>query len=105
VLRGRVRQRDCPGLALQALADYTAGMQYTLRNIPPELDSALRRRAKEEGRSLNEVALEALREGIGLGPQRLRRRDLSDLAGSWTPDAEFKKAIAEQDQIDEDLWK
>ena len=80
-------------------------MQYTLRNVPPEVDNALRRRAKEEGKSLNEVALAALTEGIGLGSQTLRRRDLSDLAGSWTPDAEFKKAIAAQDQVDEDLWK
>jgi plasmid stability protein len=80
-------------------------MQYTLRNVPVEVDNALRRRAKEEGKSLNEVALEALSEGVGLGPQKLRRRDLSDLAGTWTPDAEFKKAIAAQDQIDEDLWK
>jgi hypothetical protein len=80
-------------------------MQYTLRNVPQAVDEALRRRAREEGKSLNDVALEALCEGVGLGPQRLRRRDLSDLAGSWKPDAEFKKAIAAQDQIDEDLWK
>jgi hypothetical protein len=80
-------------------------MQYTLRNVPPAVDDALRRRAREEGKSLNDVALEALCAGVGLGPQRLRRRDLGDLAGSWKPDAEFKKAIAAQDQIDEDLWK
>jgi hypothetical protein len=80
-------------------------MQYTLRNVPGAVDEALRRRAQEQGKSLNEVAVEALAEGLGLGRQAPRRRDLSDLAGTWKPDAEFKRAMAEQDRIDEELWK
>ena len=43
-----------------------SAVQYTLRNIPPALDRALRRRAKQLDRSLNEVALEALARGVGV---------------------------------------
>ncbi len=80
-------------------------MQYTLRNIPQAVDAALRKRAGEEHKSLNDVVIETLREGIGLGAQKLRRRDLSDLAGTWKPDAKFKQALAAQDQVDRDLWE
>jgi hypothetical protein len=80
-------------------------MQYTLRDIPPALDSELRRRAKDEGKSLNSVAIEALIRGAGLGETALRLRDLSDIVGTWQEDREFDQAIAEQDQIDEHLWR
>jgi hypothetical protein len=80
-------------------------MQYTLRDIPPILDSELRRRAKDEGKSLNAVAIEALVRGAGLGETAIRLRDLSDIAGTWQEDREFDQAIAEQDRIDEHLWK
>ncbi len=32
-------------------------IQYTLRNIPPALDKALRKRAKITGKSLNQIVL------------------------------------------------
>lgn len=80
-------------------------MQYTLRDIPPTVDAELRRRAKAEGRSLNTVAIEALIRGAGLGETPVRQRDLGDIAGTWQEDPEFDQAIAEQDQIDERLWR
>jgi plasmid stability protein len=80
-------------------------MQYTIRSIPEALDAALRRRARDEGKSLNAVALEVLREGAGLAPDRPRRRQLGDLAGSWREDPEFDRAIADQRRIDKALWK
>ncbi|HVR95778.1 MAG TPA: hypothetical protein VMW27_04140 [Thermoanaerobaculia bacterium] len=69
------------------------------------MDSELRRRAKAEGKSLNTVAIEALIRGTGFGETPLRQRDLSDIAGAWQEDPEFDKAIADQDQIDEQLWQ
>ncbi len=80
-------------------------MQYTLRDIPPRLDSELRRRARHEGKSLNAVAIEALVRGAGLGGMPILYRDLGDIAGTWEEDPEFDRAIAEQDQVDEDLWR
>jgi hypothetical protein len=80
-------------------------MQYTLRDIPPPIDSELRRRAKVEGKSLNAIAVEALTRGVGLSESPVRMRDLGDIAGTWQEDPEFDRAIAEQDQIDERLWR
>jgi len=79
-------------------------MQYTIRNVPPPLDAALRRSAHEQGKSLNEVAIEALTRGAGLS-ERWPQRDLSDIAGSWRKDAAFDSALAAQDTIDEELWR
>jgi hypothetical protein len=79
--------------------------QYTIRSVPQHVDRALRRRAKESGKSLNQVALEALIEGSG---ERTRRYDdLDFLVGSLSR-AEAKaldREIAEQRSIDEKLWQ
>jgi hypothetical protein len=80
-------------------------MQYTIRNIPDVLDEILRRYAREQGKSLNEVTIEALVRGTGLGENRLRQRDLSGIAETWRKDPAFDRALAEQDRVDPDLWK
>ena len=84
---------------------YICCMQYSVRGIAPEIDAALRNRAQAEGKSLNAVALEVLAEGVGLGEAAVVRRDLSDVAGSWRRDARIEKALADQDEIDEALWR
>jgi hypothetical protein len=84
---------------------YNTCMQYTIRNIPDYLDAALRTSAREQGKSLNEVVVQALVRGAGLGDQRIKRRDLSDIVGTWVEDPAFDEAIAEQDTIDEEMWK
>ena len=78
-------------------------VQYTLRNVPPELDAALRERARRESRSLNEVALEALRRDVGLLGERPRKRDLSSFAGTWVEDPAVDDALADQRRVDERL--
>jgi hypothetical protein len=79
-------------------------MQYTLRNVPRSLDEALRRAARERGKSLNEVAIEALARGTGITQERSRQRDLADITGSWHEDDAFDNALAEQDKVDEEMW-
>lgn len=90
---------------MQAWRAYNACMQYTLRNIPSRLDEALRRRAREEGKSLNEVALETLLAGMGLAGESIKRRDLSDIARTWTEDPEIDQALEDQRRIDPELWR
>ncbi|MEK6609172.1 MAG: toxin-antitoxin system HicB family antitoxin [Myxococcota bacterium] len=80
-------------------------MQYTLRRISPALDRALRRHAREAGKSLNQIAVEALQRGLGLTEEPVRRRSLEGIRGTWIDDPEFDAAIRDQDQIDPDLWK
>ena len=76
-------------------------MQYTIRNIRDPLDAALRRSAREQGKSLNDVAIEALARGAGLSERRCRQRDLSDIARTWHKD----RALAEPHAIDAELWR
>lgn len=80
-------------------------MQYTLRGIPPAIDHALRARARAAGTSLNEAAVAALAEGAGVLGAPKRRRDLSDVAGTWKTDKGVESALAAQDHVDEDLWR
>jgi len=92
-------------LALSACSAYNMCMQYTIRNVPEYLDAALRVKAREQGKSLNEVTVEALARGFGLCDSRVRQRDMSDIAGSWKRDPAFDRAIAEQDTVDEEMWR
>lgn len=54
-------------------------MQYTIRNVPDDVDLALRRRARASGKSLNETVLVVLRTGLKIRGSRrnARRRDFS----------------------------
>lgn len=92
-------------LATNACTAYNMCMQYTIRNVPNYLDAALRVSAREQGKSLNEVAIETLARGFGLGQAQVRRRDLSDIAGSWRKDTAFERALAAQDTVDEEMWR
>ncbi len=92
-------------IASDACSDYIVCMQYTLRNVPANLDRALRRLARREGRSLNEVTLAALSRAVGADEEPIPYRQLRDLAGTWEHDPEFDAALEAQDRIDPDLWR
>lgn len=80
-------------------------MQYTIRGVPAAVDAALRQRARTAGKSLNEAAVDALIDGSGASGARRRRRDLGDIAGTWKPDRAVEAALADQDRVDDDLWR
>ena len=77
-------------------------MQYTIRNIPRDVDRALRKKAKAEGTSINQAALEALRAGVGLNGQNGRHKDLDAFFGSGALEDEVLKAIEEHDVVHPD---
>jgi plasmid stability protein len=79
--------------------------QYTIRNIPADVDRTLRLRAKQLGKSFNQVALEAL--VAGAGHDFRPKRDFSGVVGSLTAkEAErLDEEIRLQRQIDPDLWR
>lgn len=79
-------------------------MQYTIRGIPAMVDQALRERARATGKSLNQAAVDALAEGAGTTGVARRRRNLSDIAGTWKADKATETALADQDRVDEELW-
>lgn len=80
----------------------------TLRNIPPKLQDAIRKRADAEGLSLNRAVIRMLEEAAG---QRRTAKptlhhDLDHLAGTWS-DAEastFEASLAEQRKVDPEIW-
>jgi hypothetical protein len=79
--------------------------QFTIRGVPERIGARLRQVARQEGRSINAVAVEALARGIGLTEEEQVFTDLDDLAGTWVEDLGFDRALAEMDKVDEDLWK
>jgi hypothetical protein len=80
-------------------------LQYTLRQIPPALDEALRGKSRQEGKSLNQTAIEVLHSGLALNGNSIRHRDLDFMAGTWVENPPFDEAIHSQDHVDPRLWK
>ena len=91
-------------LDMPAQCAYIACMQYTLRNIPKEVDRALRQRASEAGCSLNQAALDTLGSALGLSDVVIVHRDLREFLGSWIEDSAVEHALQLQRQIDDGLW-
>ena len=86
-------------------ASIQISMQYTIRKIPRPVDAALRRRAKRDRKTLNQVAVEAMSEGLGSILESARRRSLSDLLGARSKDPDLEIALKAQRRIDPKLWR
>ncbi|HUX66727.1 MAG TPA: hypothetical protein VMV31_04490 [Terriglobales bacterium] len=75
--------------------------QYTVRDVPREVDRVLRQRAQQRRVSLNQLIVDELTAAT-LGQRR--RGDFSDLVGRWREDPELDAALQAQRRIDEGLW-
>lgn len=77
----------------------------TIRNLPPEIDSAIRLRAEKDGVSLNQAVIRLLSETIR-PPKNQTYHDLDHLFGIWTKEEadEFDAILAEQRQIEPTDW-
>ncbi|MGB2987277.1 MAG: hypothetical protein WBE26_15520 [Phycisphaerae bacterium] len=82
-----------------------AKRQYTIRSVPPDVDRVLREHARRRNKSLNEVALVALRRGAGLEAPEVVFDDLDDCIGTWQEDPDFDAALKRQDVVDRKLWR
>lgn len=78
--------------------------QYTIRNVPPRVHRALRKKAAERGVSLNTLLVQALEAEAGERGEARTYDDLDDLFGSWVHDKAVDRALAEQRQIDPKDW-
>jgi hypothetical protein len=80
-----------------------ASLQYTIRSVPPKVDQALRKRARATGKSLNEVALEALAKGSGATTEAAFD-DLEWFIGGRSLDAKsFDAAVSWLDEAPKDI--
>jgi hypothetical protein len=78
-------------------------MQYTIRNVPAALDKALKAKAKQLGKSVNDIALEALARSLGAP---IRHRSLRGMPGSWslTEARALDRFLQAHRKIDAELW-
>lgn len=80
--------------------------QITIRHLDPAAEGAIREMARKQGISLSEATTRLLRKALGLEAGD-KRRDLSDLAGTWSADdvGEFERAQDDLRGIDDEVWR
>lgn len=79
----------------------------SIRGVSPELAKALEAERRRAGVSLNQTVLALLQRALGISRGEPPTNGLERHAGGWSARdlAEFEKATACFEQIDEDLWK
>jgi len=82
----------------------------TIRGVEPEVAEKLKSTAIEQGKSINQLTLEIVKDGLGLGKGKKHLReydDLDHLFGSWSDDEfrEIHAKIAQERKTDPELWK
>ncbi len=80
-------------------------IQYTIRDVPAEVDRRLRDSARHMNRSLNQTLVDLLARAAGAAETTTTYQDLDSFFGSWTADAKVDQALAEQRKIDKKLWR
>ena len=82
----------------------------TVRGIDPKTAEALRIAAKKKGKSINQIAIESIKESLGISKAANYTRtydDLDSLFGKWSQE-EFERIqqkIDDERVIDEELWQ
>jgi hypothetical protein len=82
----------------------------TLRGVDSDLAEKLKSTAKDQGKSINQLAIDLIKESLGLTKGKKFSRthtDLDHLFGKWS-DEEFNtisKLIDNERRIDPELWK
>jgi len=81
----------------------------TLRGLDDSLMQTLKEMAKQQGVSLNALAVRLIREASGFDKKKRSAtyHDLDSLAGTWTVEDEqqFYAATADFEKIDQELWR
>jgi hypothetical protein len=81
----------------------------TLRGIDETMAQALKEMARNQGISLNALALRLIREAAGIDKKKrtLLHHDLDKLAGTWSAEDEitFQTATRSLEAVDEEMWK
>lgn len=81
----------------------------TVRNLPPAVAKAVKEKARNEKLSLNKAVVRLLEEATGTGTmtRRVVHHDLDRFFGTWTREEAdaFDEALAEQRQIDPEMWR
>lgn len=76
-------------------------IQYTIRSIPEPVDSYLRKRARQSGKSLNQIIIEELSEKVA-SPTTPTKTAFAWFIGSGIDD-ETLQALDEDDKVQKEL--
>lgn len=82
----------------------------SIRGLDDQALALLKRRAAQQGASVNSLVVGLIERGLGLKPDPVtpvRHDDLDALAGTWNREeaAAFKRATSTFSTVDPDLWK
>ena len=82
----------------------------TVRGVEPNLSDTLKYIAKRQGKSVNQVVIDALKKYSGFDKERRFTQvhhDLDNLFGRWTQEEfnEIQNKIDTARRIDPELWK
>ncbi len=82
-------------------------MQWTIRDVSPELDARVREIARGKRLSLNKAVIQVVEESLYGERRRGKKRDLSGWVGKIRGrDAElYLQALKTFDKIDKETWK
>ncbi|WP_442482146.1 hypothetical protein [Aeoliella sp. SH292] len=80
-------------------------MEYTIHDLGEKLDAAIMERAQVEHKTVDVVLKEAIERGLQTTPSLQPRRDLSDVAGQCTIDADSLAIFQDQRRIDPEMWR
>lgn len=86
--------------------------QITIRNIPDEIEKAVKKEARAKALSLNKAFISLLERATGIRTRGEKKKpilyhDLDHLCGVWAKEDEtsLHKNLELQRKIDEELWK
>ncbi|MGH7237754.1 MAG: FitA-like ribbon-helix-helix domain-containing protein [Candidatus Saccharimonadales bacterium] len=79
-------------------------LQYTIRNVPPEVDNSLRLRARKNKQSFNATLVDALRQSTSGKTAKPPKGEFDWLYGSGGIGEAELKAFKDQRKIDKESW-
>lgn len=79
----------------------------TIHNLESDLNIQIRRKARLEGKSLNQTIKSLLRRSLGISKTNIRNKDFDEFFGVWsTSEAKnIEKALEDFERIDPQDWK
>ncbi|HUD07004.1 MAG TPA: hypothetical protein VMR34_03895 [Candidatus Saccharimonadales bacterium] len=82
-----------------------SNIQYTIRNVPPDLDRVLRLRSKKSKQSFNTTVVKALRQAATPGAGKSNSSDLDWFYGSGGFEQAELDSFNQQRVVDVKAWK
>lgn len=82
----------------------------TIRGVEPPVSEKLKATAKKQGKSINQLLLDIIKQSLGLQKEKQftnEHDDLDDLFGRWS-DTEFEtiqSKITAERHVDQELWR